>query len=309
MKFILYINLNDGKVLTKILTNLTISISKYDNFGLGYIFYRFENDDYLKIKDNIKSFSIQIKDLESNKTTKEFIQVRVKNLKLFSKDKKGVYLCSKCMYNTNIDELNPIKWWIEMKKRVGYTKIGFCNHSLENRIEFRNLFDDYKEFVEVDQFDCLPNFYDLNSPQKYILTYKEFFQKNKYIAHHVFNSMWILFMNECYWNNIDKYRYISVMDRDEIVFPRALNLQRPDDVRNYVANLEEVTGRTIFDDIKCDYSENSIENYLDKLSLQIKKNANSSFYFKNEIKFPNEIYLIIFEELESYFKNFGKKMR
>ena len=301
--FTFNIYLNDDRLITKEISNLTRSVGKRKNYGISYIYYRFDNQTYFQIKDKIKKFEIKIKDLNTKKATKEFIQVRIKNI--FSKDKKGVFYCSKCMYNTKLDDFESIKWWIEMKKKVGYTKIGFCNNSIENHEKYTKLFEDHRDFVELDQFNCLPNFYDQSS--KYFLSFPEFSKLNNGLAYHIFNSVYIFYMNECYWSNIDKYRYVSIMDRDEIIFPKKLKLKTDSDIIDYVVNLNDVTMEKIFQDLDCKYDENNMENYLDKLTVQTKKRTNSSFYFKNGIKFPNELFQVMFDSMELYFNSSNRK--
>ncbi|CAF0932062.1 unnamed protein product [Brachionus calyciflorus] len=309
LKLIFYfkIELKNEKIIVKKISNLTLSVSKIQNYGISYIYYRFDNETYLQLKDNIKQFQIKIKDIQTNKTTKEFIQVRVKNMNLFSKDKKGVFLCSKCMYNTKVDDLNSVKWWIQMKKQAGYTKIGFCNNSIENNHQYTELFEEYKNFVELDQFNCLPNLYDLKNPKKYFLSYSEFAQLDNSLAYSIFDSVFIFYMNECYWSNIDKYRYVSIMDKDEIVFPRKLSLKKNSDIIKYVSNSNEISSKNLFEDLKCEHEENKMENYLDKLGIDINKNANSSFYFRNGIKFPNELFQLFFDSTEMYLNSSERK--
>ncbi|RNA05336.1 hypothetical protein BpHYR1_028021, partial [Brachionus plicatilis] len=216
-----------------------------------------------------------------------------------------VFYCSKCMYNTNLDDFDSVKWWIEMKKRIGFTKIGFCNNSIQNHQKYTDLFESYKDFVELDQFNCLPNFYD--NSKKYFMSYSEFSKLNNGLAYHIFDSVFIFFMNECYWNNIDKYKYVSVMDRDEIVFPRSLKLKKNSDIRDYIARSNDFTINTIFNDLECENEENSMQKYLDKLSVQIKRRGNSSFYFKNGVKFPNDLFEVMFDSIELYFNSSPRK--
>lgn len=218
---------------------------------------------------------------------------------MFAKNKTGVYYCSKCMYQTSIDEFESIKWWLEMKKKTGYTKIGFCNNSIENHQKYTKLFDDHRDFVDIDQFDCLPNFYDNST--KYFLSYSQFANLNNLQAYRVFDRVFIFFMNECYWNNIDKYKYVSVMDRDEIIFPNGLSLKKNSDIRDYVIKSNDLTMKKIEQDLDC--RQDKMEQLLDNLSEKFKKRPNSSFYFKNGIKFPNHVFQKIFDSLDMYFNS------
>lgn len=209
------------------------------------------------------------------------------------------------MYNTKVDSFESIKWWIEMKKKVGYTKIGFCNNSIENNEKYTKLFEDHRDFVELDQFNCLPNLYDNSS--KYFLSYSEFSKLNSGLAYHIFDSIFIFYMNECYWNNIHKYRYVSIMDRDEIIFPPSLRLKKNSDITDYVLNLNDMSMEKIFQDLDCNNEEKNMENYLDKLTVQTRRRTNSSFYFKNGIKFPNELFQVMFDSMDLYFNSSTRK--
>ena len=113
-----------------------------------------------KIQIKITSFEKKLTNESepTNKTNSVSIdKVKIKNYNEKDELKKHSILCSKVYYFDQSYE-KIFEWWIEMSKLNGYDKLVIFNNSLP----FRDLFRKYEGFVEVVQFQCLPNFFSSN---------------------------------------------------------------------------------------------------------------------------------------------------
>jgi hypothetical protein len=178
----------------------------------------------LSFNDINTQFKIKIFDSISGNSTDSFLNVKVKhyNRKTFS-SKKGSMVCAKCLHLKKSTDFESFKFWIELNKRSGHQKISICDHAIENEISFKDLFDKYKNFLELTQLKCLPN---LQSNSKYInFTYLKRFSSLEYGDTGTYDVTKMelinrLVLNECYLEHIDEYKYIAVFDTDEIILPR-----------------------------------------------------------------------------------------
>ncbi len=165
---------------------LLIEIIWKNNFYKNYITnvnsYSLRTDDlyvfeYIETDFNIKqlnislnlnekfSFKVRVEVIDNPSiSTSKPINLITKNFNTNNNnDKKHSVLCGKTYYYEN-NHLNYYKWWLNINKINGYDKIVLFNNSYGNGnwSQFNDLFSKYKDLVQVVQFQCLPNFLDLN---------------------------------------------------------------------------------------------------------------------------------------------------
>jgi hypothetical protein len=146
------------------------------------------------------------------------------HVKYFRKDdnfKMNATICSKLLY-LKPEYIKTINWWIELNNMHGYDKLVIYNNSLPSQLD--KMFARYSNFIEVIQFQCIPNFMDDNNRAKpYIKSFYEF--KNVYKTDPLYYHMHFEFftLNECYLQNMDKYVHVTVIDQDESIVPRRLS--------------------------------------------------------------------------------------
>jgi len=192
-------------------------IQKDNNYSFEYIDFNFNLAATIVDKT---LFKVIVK-LKNDET--ESIDLTIKAYR--NKDdsqKNHSMLCSKVYYFSN-DYYSTFKWWIEMNKIHGYKKLVIYNNSIENSNKFSQLFEHNKYFVELIQFKCIPNFMDENNSNlTFISSFYDFQTKyNKPILDVHVHFEQVVF-NECYLQNMNKYKYITINDQDETIIPTYL---------------------------------------------------------------------------------------
>ena len=175
---------------------------------------------------------------QTNKYSKKYANLKIKYLRPRSEaeyqSRKSALLCSKALYLSK-NQYKELSWWVEINKKIGYDSMTFYNNSIPNTVEFNRVFSRNQDFVTLLQLKCLPNF--LNQKTEYLEFYEELTDSLKM---DVFNG---LLVNECYLENIDKYKYIAVMDNDETVIPGRID--EINTASKYVKFMKNInTGRT-----------------------------------------------------------------
>ena len=174
-----------------------------------------ENVDY----ENI-IVSVIVKDAQSGLSTKREIVLETKILEIVKDKLSESMICSKCLSSkTSEDAARRLRWWIEINKQFGYSRISICNHSIENDPKLNSIFENYKGMLTVSQLKCLPNL--LNENSKYIdSNLKLVNHATKTYNPNLFDIINQLIINDCYFKYVDKYKFISVMDPDEAIIPK-----------------------------------------------------------------------------------------
>ena len=241
----------------------------------------------------VEEFSLHIRDSNGSYTNYP-IQVKIK---YENKHKSSHLICTKC-YEIDSENyqyyLKDLEWWIELNKQIGYDRIILCNNSIPNNKKFNQLFNKYDKLVEIVQMNFLPSFFN-NSMQ--------FMRKNSEIKSYTndyygFRNIFEIFSyNECYLNNKNHYKYISVVDTDETIIPTKLKNEY-----SFISNLKL---SKCDDDLKClkqtiklCNSSKNLESYL----KQIDKN-NKSISFKMGYYLRDETIEKLFDSFENVLKN------
>jgi hypothetical protein len=165
---------------------------------------------------------IKISELYSNTNSHSYLRVKVKNLlNPHNQKQKTAMICAKCFILNNTSyTIKLLNWWLELNKMIGYDRIEMCNHS----IQFSENLVFKKNFLAIKNLKCIPNLQGING-KKYLDS--NFGLKDATNGEHnvyKYDIINQLVLNECYLNNFDKYKYISVFDIDETVLPKTTQL-------------------------------------------------------------------------------------
>lgn len=144
----------------------------------------------------------------SNQTqTRSYINIKIKFLKTDSNQKNSTMVCAKCFHGSHKDYYLTMKWWLELNQRAGFEKVSMCDHQIEDHPDILALYKQHAGFLDLRKLRCIPN---LLPPDKFG-SYKYF--KNYNMASGSFEpdvpkieTINSLVLNECYLDNIDKYR-------------------------------------------------------------------------------------------------------
>jgi len=135
---------------------------------------------------------------------------------------KEVVVCTEPLFLEDKDA-SSLSWWIEMVKLSGYKKIVIFNNSVANTQVFENIFETHKNFVEIKQFRCLPNFYKPEKGQ-YLENYKDFINGEWETKNIYFIGFDGVANNECLYANSYESKFVMVQDNDEsFLVPRLEN--------------------------------------------------------------------------------------
>lgn len=223
--------------------------------------------------------------------------------------KNQIALCLKPIYLSEKD-LNSFKWWIEMTKYIGYSKIIVYNNSIPNNPGFNELFKLNSDYIDVYDMKCLPNFIDHPldpNSQKYFRFFTDLIrQKGAELKMNeaYFYSFEMIALNECYHQYSHQYKYIFIHDQDEILLPSLFqNIKSPSDAVRYLSN-NNINELSLLDSNICTRKHNNeslIVNYTNYLKENHKIPSDHSLYF------PQYFYAGL-DQIEYMFEVFDKKL-
>jgi hypothetical protein len=267
------------------------------------------NFDLKSIVKNVKHVKIRVrvKELNTSNMTGSYLDVKVKNLSNDFGSKKGSMLCAKCFYMSEQSGYLPLKWWIEINRMGGYDRIQFCDHAVEKSANFERLFSDNRPFLHVQRLECIPNLQNQDKYRhfKYInYTRLEYEPTEKFDVTKM-DTINQLILNECYLEHVDKYRYISSIDTDEVVIPKLVP---------HLINLDQefaFMSKSDFENpelemVKCDRFKTATEEkkqkfelFLDSVKEATRIIGQSTSYFVNQGYFlENEFMSHLFDSFE-----------
>ena len=242
-KFVLHINMiyKSQKYFNRIEnTNLQkfLDINGYEDYALSAQFYLnnmtdVRNIDYKMLQMSISAEVIHIKNAKNITQTKYLIvDVRYFRNK-FNKNSKNAVICIEPLF-FEPKEYKDFEWYIELNKLIGYDKIVIYNNSIPNTEHFNRIFRNNKDFIDLYQFQCLPNF--INNSSKYLRHYKDFItggwgRSTKNYMYLGFDSM---ANNECYHQYANKAKLILIQDNDEtFIAPKLKLFEKPSQVIDF----------------------------------------------------------------------------
>ena len=212
--------------------------------------------------------------------------------------KKTAVICTEPLFLENQDH-QSLAWWIEMNKMSGYQKIILFNNSIPNTREFIRLFDKHKDFVEINQLKCLPNFYNSNL-HKYLTDYRELITGKWGLENINFLAFDGIANNECLNANAHENKLVLIQDNDEaFVVPRLEKFHKLTSVVEYMSEtknrykLNKFLYPTRSD---CRYSK---PTYFDDLFSQRHGNESDKYsvFFQNVVFVNNDLIKLIFKQI------------
>jgi hypothetical protein len=159
---------------------------------------------------------------------------------------KDIYICTKDIYLEPSDYKN-FEWWIEMNIRNEFAKIVIMNNSIPDTVEFRHLFNLYKDKVDVINYNQLPNLMNVSRGVKYFSHMKELILGEDRSQIHKYGAEYMSF-HECLFRYSDKADLILLIDPDEIFVPVKL-----DKLENELVAYELVRGLDLTDENSLDF--------------------------------------------------------
>jgi hypothetical protein len=288
------IDLMNNEILLKHDLNCRIiKLHTYSQYVFGYIEADFD------LKNNNNKLTVIVKG-DNNESTHNSIDLKIKQFNdNNNNNKKHSLLCGKSYYHTN-NNLKHTEWWININKINGFDKIILFNNSYGNGSwkEYELLFNKYNNFIQIIQYQCLPNFISSNNNNnkpKYINFFdtKPLFNLNPipYQQHFEYSTF-----NECLLLNRNKYKYIAIIDDDESILPRysynnELNESLYTNNYNYPHEIDTITNKS-----------SKYIKYFNNLRNKFNLGQKSSLGFKWAAYLKHKHMKLIFNEIERILK-------
>lgn len=204
------------------------------------------------------------------------------------------------------------EWWIKINKVIGYDKISFCNQSIKHNVGFGELFNKYYDYLDISTLTCIPNLTQNSNKPKYFKYFNELIDDKGDFDVYKVEVINQLIINECYLDNIDKYKYITVIDNDETIIPKLtkfIDLNEVMGFLNEIRNKQDINILKIdlIDEIKCNRYENSssmnnsLENYLKEINTKMNNGKTKTYYFGQGFFFKNNFAIQLMKALEEFF--------
>jgi hypothetical protein len=182
-------------------TNKQISLIKVSEYVNRYALYQIRSSLSISPDENMKLY-VSYRNYSSKP-----LDILVKTKK---SNTNSIYLCSK-FYNTFL-KYDHFKLWIQMNKKLNYSKIIVYNNSILNDDKFKRLFYENKILIELKPYVYLPYF----NPNTSALEFYDYSKRKNNIGTVLYLHERIA-INECYLNNAYNTEFIAVMDSDEIL--------------------------------------------------------------------------------------------
>ncbi len=233
------------------------SITNHDRkFG-----YEINSIDIIFSIQNLTSLRIQIKNYE------EILKIKIKDIRKTNKNYS--LICTKPMELKNKD-YKQIKFWLEFNRMIGFNKIVIHNNSIDHN--YIDLFKEYKNYIQI--YKSMP-IYETNLFSKLNNGHKWLIES--------------LFISECYFNNIDSYENIFVIDQDELLIPRKYKTIYP-------INFKQKFNQSL----TIDYSiqKTDINNYIDLIKETYKLPSKISLHFKMGFYLKDNLIKLIFNKFK-----------
>lgn len=222
------------------------------NFDLDSIMNTYNlNFETLEIKFYIKSSSIHINNQDV------LINAKIKHYRDANKKHDHSIICAEPLY-LDKSQFADFQWWVELARLSGYKKIAIYNNSIENSPLFNNFLQENQDFLDIHQFNFLPDLIRVNNTyvrnvndliigpkdEIYWNFYQTFFLATDAMAYH-----------ECLFKYSDEFKYIIIQDNDELVIPNRLKPHNSynDLIKAFEGNkihelCEQRSGTSILDD-------------------------------------------------------------
>ena len=142
----LIVYLKNKKIYLKKITHKVVF--QYISFSLEYIDFNF---NYPVTNESLK---VKVKNRDDESTS--IINLVIKPFRSRDLKKNFSMICSK-LYESK-DSFSEFKWWIEMNRKIGYSKVVIYYNSNKNSFDLDNFINKNNDFVELIEYKCIPNF-------------------------------------------------------------------------------------------------------------------------------------------------------
>ena len=295
-----------------------ISINGYEDnsmqvqFDLEELVFNYNNQSKSETKIDLTDVKINFFIGMLNKNTNvnmnsDVINANIRYYRSKSFKTKSAVICTEPLFLENKD-YKDFEFWIELNKLIGYEKIAVFNNSIPNNDLFNNLFERNKHFVDVIQFNCLPNF--IKKGEKYLRKYKEFIVGEWGMSTILFLGLDAMGNNECFYRYSDRAKLILVQDNDETFIPPKLlnNFETSQKVvsflskSNYFSDINNSMNK--FEDSYlsnkfCESKPNYLSSYLEKIYAKNKLDEDHSIYFPQVVFGKPELIEFIFDQINA----------
>lgn len=201
------------------------------------------------------SIEVQIIDRKSQQSLRRPLRLMSKDTNFHRPDRKsGTLGCVKHIFLKSEQNFYNLKVWLRLQRYVGFDRI--VSYQMpdtivdESRIKF---IDQNRHFLELKNHKCIPNIVanDARNDPLFMRSYQ-----NSKDVYDTLVIMGFLSINQCIFENIDRYKYIGVFDYDELFIPSSgsteINIER------FVGNSSLLLG---WNDIN--YGENALKRFLE----------------------------------------------
>jgi hypothetical protein len=301
-------------IMDEFVQNENVEINAYGKFGGHYVaFFQMNlstaNSKLERMYTNrdFDAMSLVVNDEKTGVHTKRPINVKIKRLLKDTAEKKEMAHCSKCFYTVNKDTYTDLEWWIQLHKMMGYDSIYFCYNIIEDEPSFHKTFGKYSDIFEIDTLKCVPNIIT-PSRQAYLKRQLDV-SRQDFKQFEINTAFEVVFINECYMNNMDKYRYVTVADLDEFVLPRLVKqYDSLRSVQRFVSSIDyrKVSG-SFADEVTCDANAH-IENFFQNDLIPKMSNGSRFIDYEMSMQFTNT-YFIFNNVVDELFRLLRARLR
>jgi hypothetical protein len=255
----------------------TKPIAVYETYSFESVVGSFELDN------NLVKEILTIKCVISDKKNKKSDEINLKIKNFNNNLKNSSIICSDIYRYINRVHVGQLKWWIELNKMLGYSKIVIYENSIEDYSELRELLDD--KLIEIIKFKCIPNLVDLDKRDVNFFTsfdqIRKLYRKYDLVYADHFEDV---LARECYLENMDKYKFIAYNNFEESILPR------------YLSQVVDFKNKDLYENSqsKCNKNNDTIQTYFNSLDLK----ETNSFHFRISSYMKHQSIDIFFEGLE-----------
>ncbi|CAF0918310.1 unnamed protein product [Brachionus calyciflorus] len=202
--------------------NLKITNIIADIYNKSFVYNQLDAEFNLKIflaSLGIKNFTNleMFAELQEKFTTSKLnkpLRLNIKKILNTNKLDKCL-ICSKMIVKDEYFYMKDLSFWLNLNNLSGYDRVHSYYMNSHNDKFLLDFFTKSKDLLTISQVKCLPN---LINELKF-----KYFNKFEYIGEIMYIKMDLIneiLINECYMQNADKYKYIAILDRDEVIFPK-----------------------------------------------------------------------------------------
>jgi hypothetical protein len=231
---------------------------------------------------------------------------------------RSIYFCAEPSYLEERDHAY-MKWVIELNRQIGFDRIIISNSSVPNTKLYNTIFEKNKDFVDVVQYNYLPNFMQPNSSKRFVNHYEDLAVNGDFFGNNIqyIMPMDAMAYTECLFNNLDKTGHIFVGDIDETFIPSKLskfdtkkqsievltrlNLKNENDVENFQKDF--LSEENCINSLES--NQTFLRSYLDGMYKNLSISEKSSIFFLQVTFLKEDLSDEIFTQMELAIANYS----